>query len=861
MINMLRGLEKRFPDGLSVVVFDTIEPTFRHQLDPAYKANRDKMPEDLAAQIAPIHQAITALGLPLIKQPGYEADDIIATYSKQAIETGQEILIVSGDKDLMQLVGGRVAMYDALKNQRIERDQVFAKYGVWPEQIHDLLCLTGDTVDNIPGVEKVGPKTAAKWLASYGTLDNIIANAEKITGKVGENLRQSIARVESNHKLVALNVTTPLDQPLSALHKSKQDTNRLKKLLVEFELKRHLDLLALDNTTAADTPDTTKQTQQITCPQVELVTTSNQMRDWVSAITKAGAFAFDTETTGLDYLTCGIVGIALSLPDARTCYIPCAHQHYPQHLTPGEIMAMLTPVFNNSELLMVGQNLKFDLHMLAAIDIHPACKIEDTMLASYVLNSSAGRHDLTSLARRRFDYQPTELTSLLGKGKNMATFDTLEPVTAANYAGEDAWLAWQLHKAMQPELRATGKLDEVYNRIELPLIPVLARMEARGFLLNPALLCDFSNELGKRMLTLTREAHSLAGRVFNLDSPRQLGDVMFNGLGLTPTHKTPKGEASTSEEVLQELAGKHRLPSLMLEYRGLQKLKSTYTDALVEQIHQKTGRVHSSFHQAVAITGRLSSSSPNLQNLPIKTEEGRRIRQAFIASPGMQIVAADYSQIELRIMAHLSEDARLLAAFAAGTDIHQATAEEIFSQGSKATAEQRRAAKAINFGLMYGMSAFGLARNLGISNKEAKDYIDTYFARYPRVHEFMQSTRAQVRIDGYVETIYGRRLYLPGAQSKNAVQRAGAERAAINAPMQGSAADLIKMAMIKADQRWGNSDCRLLLQVHDELVFEVPDQQVEDFSNELSDLMTSVASLKVPLVAEVGAGMNWLEAH
>ena len=861
MLSMLRGLQKQFPESLPVVVFDTSEPTFRHRLDPEYKANRDKMPEDLAAQITPIHQAIVALGLPLIRQPGYEADDIIATYCKQALATGREVLIVSGDKDLMQLVGGGVAMYDALKQARIEREQVFEKFGVWPEQIHDLLCLTGDAVDNIRGVDKVGPKTAAKWLSEHHTLNQLLANADAIKGKVGENLRASINRVEANRKLVALDAATPVEQPLSDLRQGAMDRDALKQLLLQFELKRHLDLLGESG--SADAQPLAGQTipTDLQRPRVELIDNHEQLREWTTAIRSAGAFAFDTETTGLDCLSDRIVGMALSLPDGRNGYIPCAHLNAERQIHLTEALQLLQPVFTDTRLRMVGQNLKFDLQMLSSAGVEPACAIEDTMLQSYVLNPSAGRHDLTSLAGRWLGYQPIELTSLLGKGKRMATFDTLDPTKAADYAGEDAWLAWQLSENMRPQLEATGRLAVVYEEMELPLVGVLARMETRGFLIDPDMLRNYGEELGSRMLELTRKAHQLAGRAFNLDSPRQLGEVLFNSLGLAPTRKTPKGEASTAEEVLHQLADAHPLPALMLDYRRLQKLKSTYTDALVEQVHATSGRVHSSFHQAVTATGRLSSSNPNLQNLPVKTEEGRRIRQAFIAPPGKRLVSADYSQIELRIMAHLSEDPGLLSAFAAGADIHAATAAEIFAAGSEVTSEQRRAAKAINFGLMYGMSAYGLARNLGISNAEAKGYIDHYFARYPRVQAFMQATREQVKADGYVETMFGRRLHLPGVHSKNAMQRAGAERAAINAPMQGSAADLIKKAMIEADRRWRDNDCALLLQVHDELVFEVAEDEVEDFSKELRNLMTEVAILKVPLVVDAGAGSNWLEAH
>ncbi len=850
--NMLRRLIERLGPARIAVIFDAPGKNFRHELYGDYKANRPPMPAELRAQIEPLHELIDALGIERVMVAGVEADDVIATLVRQARERGISVFISSGDKDLAQLVGDDVVLEDSMQEKRYDPAAVEEKFGVPPRLIGDLLALTGDSSDNIPGVDKVGPKTAAKWLNQYGSLDEVIANADAVGGKIGDKLRAALDQLPLSRKLVALDENVGLDRSVEAIGPPQPDPERLVELLMRFGfatwLKEYRD-------------------QPAAAPPSSSVTTVSSRADLealIEALNEAELIAFDSETTSLEPLDAELVGFAFATRPGQAWYLPLAHRDQNNEFDRDEAIARLAPILADPARPKLGQNLKYDLNVLAESGITLAGIRHDSMLQSYVLHSTATRHDMDSLAQRYLNRQTIRYEDVAGKGKQQLRFDEVPVARAAEYAGEDAEVTLALHQHLWPKLAAEAGPKAVYEDIEIPLIGVLARMERHGVALDPERLAAQSRELAERLDEIEAAAHAAAGEAFNLGSPKQLQQILFEKLEIPVRRKTPTGQPSTAEDVLQELAEAHELPRLILEHRGLAKLKSTYTDRLPEKIHPRTGRVHTHYHQAVAATGRLSSSDPNLQNIPIRTAEGRRIRQAFIAAPGHCLLAADYSQIELRIMAHLSGDQRLLEAFAAGEDVHRATAAEVFDTAlDQVSADQRRAAKAINFGLMYGMSGWGLARQLGIGRKEAEDYIERYFERYPGVRKFMDATRAQAREHGYVETLFGRRLWAEQIDARNPQLRQAAERAAINAPMQGSAADIIKRAMIEVDH-WLISEAlgaRLVMQVHDELVLEVPDGELEQVRAGVIERMRSAARLDVPLEVDAGTGPDWDSAH
>ncbi|MBS0575866.1 MAG: DNA polymerase I [Proteobacteria bacterium] len=889
VVNMLRATLKEKPECAAFVV-DAPGPTFRDALYPDYKANRPPMPDDLRAQIEPMMQIVAALGFPILRVRGVEADDVIGTLALQAQAAGSEVTISTGDKDFAQLVRPGIVLANTMKTlhsdgSRLDSEaSVVAKFGVRPDQIIDLLALMGDTVDNIPGVEKCGPKTAAKWLGEYGSLDGVIANADRIGGKVGENLRAALPRLPLNRQLTTIKTDVELDLPHDALRLREPDVAALRELYQRYGFNAALRELDGKPGIGTEKPGIGKAETRIgragspsgaepldpalsVKGEYECVTATAQLDAWIEHLRTAELIAFDTETDSLDPMRANLVGMSFAVEIGRACYLPLAHEYpgAPAQLDRAATLAALRPILEDANKPKLGQHGKYDLHVLRRHGIDVAGYAHDTMLESFVWNATGSRHDMDSLAQRYLGYTTIKYADVTGKGSKQLAFSQVALDVATAYAAEDADITLRLHRALQPKLAGEPALASVYRDIEMPLVPVLERIEANGVLIDAAELHRQSQDLGKRMHAAQQQAHAIAGHPFNLDSPKQLQAILFDQLKLPALVKTPGGQPSTNEEALDAIADAHPLPRLILEYRGLAKLRSTYTEKLPAAINPETGRVHTSYHQAGAATGRLASSDPNLQNIPVRSDDGRRIRKAFIAPPGRQILACDYSQIELRIMAHLSEDAGLLRAFAAGLDIHRATAAEVFGAASPdaVSSEQRRAAKAINFGLIYGMSAFGLARQLGIERGQAQDYIGLYFSRYPGVREYMERTRAQAKQRGYVETVFGRRLYLPDIHARDQALRTGAERAAINAPMQGTAADIIKRAMVAIDGwlRGHDSRARMIMQVHDELVFEADADFIETLRSAAVEKMQAAATLRVPLVVDCGTGDNWDQAH
>jgi DNA polymerase-1 len=876
IVNMLRTTMKAGSDYVAFVC-DAPGRTFRDDLYPEYKANRPSMPDDLRAQIDPMMKIVGALGFPILCVPGVEADDVIGTLARQAADQGIDTIISTGDKDFAQLVGAHIVLINTMTNTTMDIDGVVEKFGVRPEQIVDYLTLMGDSIDNVPGVEKCGPKTAAKWLAEYHDLDQLLANADKIGGKIGENLRAAIPRLPLSRELVTIRTDVPLEHGPTDLRMRDRDVEALRELYTRYDFKAALkDLDAAAASPAvpgAATPSPTPAPAAHVAPdaalgaegEYELIVSEERLAAWLEKLETAPLIAFDTETTSIDAMQADIVGLSLAVEPGKAAYVPLAHDYpgAPMQLSREHVLGALKPIFEDPNRPKVGQHGKYDINILSHYGIALRGLAHDTMLESYVFNATATRHDMDSLASRYLGYTTIKYEHVAGKGAKQISFSQVDCDTACRYAAEDADITLRLHRALWPKLEAEPTLREVYEDIEIPLVPVLAKMERIGVLIDANELRKQSQQLGKRMVELQKQAYASAGHDFNLDSPKQLQAVLFDELGLAAKIKTPTGQPSTNEEALEAIADTHELPRLILEYRGLAKLRSTYTDKLAGIVNPRTGRVHTSYHQGAVATGRISSSDPNLQNIPVRTEEGRRIRQAFVAPEGWRILAADYSQIELRIMAHLSNDEGLLRAFREGGDVHRATAAEVFGVApADVTTNQRRAAKAINFGLMYGMSSFGLARQLGVDRGEASDYMGRYFSRYPGVRAFMDATREQAHRDGYVQTLFGRRLYLENLNSRNQAFRAGAERAAINAPMQGTAADIIKRAMI-AVAAWiePRNDVRLLMQVHDELVFEVRDEAVDEVRAGIEKHMTGAATLSVPLQVDIGVGANWDEAH
>ena len=878
VLNMLNKLLKEEDPELVAIVMDAPGRTFRDDLFEEYKAHRPPMPDDLRAQIEPLIEAIPALGLPLLRIPGVEADDVIGTLAGRAAKAGMKVVISTGDKDMAQLVNDDVTIVNTMFDTKLDRAGVKAKFDVLPTQIVDYLALVGDSSDNIPGVPKVGPKTAAKWLAEYGSLDELIRHANDIQGKVGESLRENLDTLELSRKLATIRCDVDLPLKPSELTRNPPDVETLSALYKRLEMNSLLRQLTGTSAQAASGRDTASErvssggaSEPVARPPVparkyESITTEKQLTSWIEELQKASLFAFDTETTSLDYMQAEIVGVSFCIEPGHAAYLPLAHDYpgAPDQLDRKKTLAKLKPLLESDNRPKVGHHLKYDAHVLRNHGIDLGGMRYDSMLESYVLNSSATRHDMDSCARLYLGIDTIKYEDVAGKGAKQIPFNQVALKEATDYAAEDADVTLQLHHVLYGQLQKQPQLLKVYEEIEQPLVPVLLEMEHRGVLVDRAKLRKQSGEIAKRLAELEAEAHKSAGQPFNLDSPKQLQEILFGKLGLPVGEKTRTGQPSTSENVLEELADKYLLPRLILEYRGLAKLRSTYTEKLPEQIDEKTGRVHTSYHQAVAVTGRLSSSDPNLQNIPIRTPEGRRIRQAFVAPKGHVLLSADYSQIELRIMAHLSGDPGLCRAFADDGDIHRATAAEVFdTKPEKVTADQRRAAKAINFGLIYGMSAFGLARQLGIERQAAQEYVARYFGRYPAVREYMDRTREQARSQGYVETVFGRRLYLPDIRSRDRNLQQYAERSAINAPMQGTAADIIKRAMIGVHAWLEQSKvpAHLVMQVHDELVLEVASAAVEKVRNKVVEIMSCAADLAVALKVDTGTGANWDDAH
>ncbi|WP_455211341.1 DNA polymerase I [Kaarinaea lacus] len=864
VVNMLRKLLHQYQPQHIAVIFDAKGKTFRDDIYPEYKANRPPMPDELSAQIEPLHNIIRAMGIPLLMVEGVEADDVIGTLAAQAAQQGMETLISTGDKDMAQLVNEHVTLVNTMTDTVMDPAGVVEKFGINPDQIIDYLALVGDSVDNIPGVPKVGPKTAVKWLAEYGTMANIMQHADEIKGKVGENLRSSLDQLPVSHQLATIKCDVSLELAPEQLQRQAADKDKLRDLYSEMEFKTWLSEL-LSNTVEAEAGEGTSTTKPPNA-DYQTILTQEQFSAWLKKLSSATLFAFDTETTSLDYMQAQIVGVSFCITEGEAAYLPLAHDYSgaPQQLERNTVLEQMRPLLEDTNKPKLGQNLKYDMSVLANHGIELKGIQHDTMLESYVLDSTATRHDMDSLALKYLGHKTIHFEDIAGKGKNQLTFNEIEVEKAAVYAAEDADITLRLHNALWPRLKSETSVKKLYETIEVPLVPVLSRIERNGVLIDAPMLLRQSKELAKGILDIEQQAFDIAGGKFNLSSPKQIQEILYQRLGLPVLKKTPKGQPSTAEDVLQDLALDYPLPKLILEHRSMSKLKSTYTDRLPEQINPVTGRVHTSYHQAVASTGRLSSTDPNLQNIPIRSEAGRRIRQAFVAGKGKRIIAADYSQIELRIMAHLSEDEGLLNAFAGGEDIHRATAAEVFGvEPEQVSQEERRRAKAINFGLIYGMSAFGLARQLGISRGDAQTYVDLYFERYPGVKAFMDQTRAVAHDRLFVETVYGRRLYLPEINSSNRQRRQYAERTAINAPMQGTAADIIKMAMIETDHWIQTSGCdiKMVMQVHDELVFEVDEGDLEQCKTHIEKSMTGVAQLKVPLQVDVGVGGNWDEAH
>ncbi|WP_065502566.1 DNA polymerase I [Burkholderia stabilis] len=873
IINMLRRMRKEVSAEYSACVFDAKGKTFRDDLYADYKANRPSMPPDLALQVEPIHGAVRALGWPLLMVEGVEADDVIGTLAREAERHGMNVIVSTGDKDLAQLVTDRITLVNTMTNETLDRDGVIAKFGVPPERIIDYLALIGDTVDNVPGVEKCGPKTAVKWLSQYDSLDGVIAHAGDIKGVVGDNLRRALDFLPLGRTLVTVDTACDLAPHLESIEASLKSDGEARDLMRDIFARYGFKtwLREVDSAPAegrgADAPE--GEPAPVVAADIvreyDTIQTWEQFDAWFAKIDAAALTAFDTETTALDPMLARLVGLSFSVEPGKAAYLPVAHRgpDMPEQLPIDEVLARLKPWLESADRKKVGQHLKYDAQVLANYDIALNGIEHDTLLESYVVESHR-THDMDSLALRHLGVKTIKYEDVAGKGAKQIGFDEVALTQAAEYAAEDADITLQLHHALYPQVAREPGLERVYREIEMPVSLVLRKMERTGVLIDDALLQAQSTEIATRLIELEAQAYELAGGEFNLGSPKQIGQIFFEKLQLPVVKKTPSGAPSTDEEVLQKLAEDYPLPKVLLEHRGLSKLKSTYTDKLPRMVNLATGRVHTNYAQAVAVTGRLASNDPNLQNIPVRTAEGRRIREAFIASPGHRIVSADYSQIELRIMAHISGDASLLRAFSQGEDIHRATAAEVFGVTPlEVHSDQRRIAKVINFGLIYGMSAFGLASNLGITRDAAKLYIDRYFARYPGVAQYMEDTRAIAKEKGYVETVFGRRLWLPEINGGNGPRRQAAERAAINAPMQGTAADLIKLSMIAVDD-WLTRDklaSRMIMQVHDELVLEVPDDELSLVREKLPEMMCGVAKLKVPLVAEVGAGANWEEAH
>ncbi|MGX9721546.1 DNA polymerase I [Stenotrophomonas acidaminiphila] len=886
VVNMLRATLKEKPDYVAFVV-DAPGRTFRDDLYAEYKANRPPMPDELRAQVQPMCDIVHALGIDILRVPGVEADDVIGTLALAGAADGLEVTISTGDKDFAQLVRPGVVLVNTMTGSRTDSDAaVMDKFGVRAEQIVDYLALMGDAVDNVPGVEKCGPKTAAKWLAEYNDLDGVMAAAATMKGKIGENLRAALPRLPLNRELVTIRTDVELEQGPRDLRLREQHVDSLHELYGRYGFTQALrELGGVAAPAAADEAKVSlrgtaagfaRSSEGVPAVQTdpamagkgeyETVFTAEQLQAWVERLQAAAEFAFDTETDALDAMRARLVGVSLAVEPGKGAYIPVGHDYpgAPAQLPAAQVLDALRPLLEDAGKRKLGQHGKYDIHVLRRHGVEVDGYADDTMLESFVLNSTATRHDMDSLAQRYLGYTTTKFEDVAGKGAKQISFSQVGIDEAGNYAAEDADITLRLHRVLAPQLAAEPALEKVYREIEMPLVPVLARIEANGVCIDGAELRRQSADLSSRMLAAQQKATELAGRSFNLDSPKQLCAVLFEELGLPALVKTPKGQPSTNEEALEAIADQHELPRVILEYRGLAKLRSTYTDKLPEMVNPDTGRVHTSYHQSGAATGRLSSSDPNLQNIPIRTDDGRRIRRAFVAPPGRRLMACDYSQIELRIMAHLSEDPGLIRAFEQGVDVHRATAAEVFGRTlEEVTANERRAAKAINFGLMYGMSAFGLARNLGIDRGQAQDYVALYFSRYPAVRDFMERMRVQAREQGYVETLFGRRLYLNDIHARNQGLRAGAERAAINAPMQGTAADIIKRAMVSVDG-WlaaHRERAQMILQVHDELVFEADADFIDTLRAAVESRMTAAAELRVPLVVDSGVGSNWDEAH
>ena len=852
-------LRKEQPNNIAII-FDAPGKTFRDELYPKYKNNRPPMPDELRSQIQPILDAIKAMGLPLLQIKGVEADDVIGTLCKQAYEENLDVLVSTGDKDLAQLVNKKVSLINTMNDSLMDREGVKSKFDVFPEQIVDYIALVGDTSDNIPGVPKVGAKTAAKLLNLYGDVDVILENINEIKGKVGDSLRENIEQLHLSQNLATIRLDLNLSVNIKDLIPTKADNDRLREIFEHYELRSLLEQI---DDKKEHHPDLKNKTE---IKNYETIHTWKDFDRWLKKINKSKLTAFDTETTNIYYMDAKIVGLSLSVSKNEAAYIPLSHDYpgAPEQLPLNDVLEKLRSWFEDASKKKVGHHLKYDAHILARYGITLAGMQFDSMLQSYVLNSVATRHNMNSVAKYYLDYETIHYEDVAGKGVKQLKFNQVDLEVAAPYAAEDADITLRLHKVLWDQLCENVQLKSVYENIEQPLIPALLKIEENGVLIDRKMLTTQSNELAKKIVKLEKKAHELAGQPFNLSSPKQLQEILFGQQGLPVIRKTPKGQPSTAEDVLVELANDYELPAVILEFRGISKLKSTYTDKLPLQISKVTGRVHTSYHQTVTATGRLSSTDPNLQNIPIRTPEGRRIRQAFIAPAGQVLLAADYSQIELRIMAHLSSDPTLIKAFSEEKDVHRATAAEVFSLTiDEITHEQRRAAKAINFGLMYGMSAFGLSKQLGISRGEAQEYVDMYFDRYPGVKNYMDNIRETAKTNGFVETVFGRRLYLPEINARNVNRRQYAERTAINAPMQGTAADIIKRAMISVhnwqqDEKPGAS---MIMQVHDELVFEVDKDKIETVKKHIRDLMNNAASLSVPLRVDIGIGKNWDEAH
>jgi len=877
--NMMKKLMAEYAPEHVAVVFDASGKTFRDELFEEYKANRPPMPDDLRAQVEPLCELVEALGFPVLKVGGVEADDVIGTLAKRGVAEGMTVLISTGDKDMAQLVDGdTVTLINTMSDTKLNREGVKEKFDVWPEQIVDYLALVGDSSDNIPGVPGIGPKTAAPLLIHFGSLEALYARLAEVpqvpvrgAKTLGPKLEQHKDAAFLSRRLATIHCEVDLKQGPRDLSMRTPDRAKLKTLYARFGFKSWLRALeegGEEAPAASSGPAPAAPAPAPVAPAGEYTTVLDPatFEAWLKKLEAAEVFAFDTETTNLDYMKAEIVGLSLAVKAGEAAYVPLAHRYMdaPEQLDRNQVLKRLKPLLEDPKKLKLGHHLKYDAHVLMNYGIRMAGMRYDSMLESYVLDSVASRHDMDSLAERYLNYRTIHYEDVAGKGAKQIGFDQVHIEQASRYAAEDADVTLRLHQTLWPKLRSVPALKRVFDDIEMPLVPVLLKMEHDGVLIDVAMLKAQSEEITKKLVALQEKAQSIAGGPFNLDSPKQLQAILFDKMGIPVIRKTASGQPSTAEDVLEELAEEHELPKVILEYRSLNKLKSTYTDKLPEQVDAKTGRVHTSYHQAVAATGRLSSMDPNLQNIPVRTEEGRRIRKAFIAPKGSVLLAADYSQIELRIMAHLSADAGLLKAFEGGMDIHRATAAEVFGlKPDEVTSERRRAAKAINFGLIYGMSAFGLAKQLGIGRGEAQEYVDLYFSRYPGVKQFMDQTRLLAREQGYVETVFGRRLYLPDIKSKNQSIRQYAERAAVNAPMQGTAADIIKRAMI-AVQRWldeSGAPARMVMQVHDELVFEVKQDALATVQKEVPALMSAAAKLKVPLVVDVGTGSNWQEAH